>query len=45
MFGYINVNGAQLSEENKKNISVVLLWTLPEIKRVLWKKRTGTFEL
>lgn len=44
MFGYINVNGAQLSEENK-NISVVLLWALPEIKRVLWKKRTGTFEL
>ena len=44
MFGYINVNGAQLSEENKK-IQGILLWTLPEIKRVLWKKRTGTFEL
>ena len=43
MFGYINVNGAQLSEENKKNISVVLLWTLPEIKRVLWKKKDRHF--
>ena len=44
MFGYINVNGAQLSEENKKYISRIIV-ALPEIKRVLWKKRTGTFEL
>ena len=33
MFGYINVNGARI------------IVALPEIKRVLWKKRTGTFEL
>ena len=49
MFGYINVNGAQLSEgiksKRSEEIQGILLWTLPEIKRVLWKKRTGTFEL
>lgn len=45
MFGYINVNGAQLSEENKKIYQSYYCGLCLEIKRVLWKKRTGTFEL
>ena len=30
MFGYININQKELSEESKKNISGILLRTLPE---------------
>lgn len=45
MFGYINVNGAQLSEENKKNISVVLLWLCRKLKEFCGKKGQALFEL
>ena len=43
MFGYINVNGEQLSEEN--NLPVVLLWSVQKFKRILRQKGTGASKL
>ncbi len=46
MFGYINVNGAQLSEENKKIYQSYYCGLCRKLKEFCGKKkRTGTFEL
>lgn len=44
MFGYINVNGAQLSEENKKIYQSYYCGLCRKLKSSV-EKRTGTFEL
>mgnify|MGYP000149291767 FL=1 len=45
MFGYITVNKDTLSEENKKNISKLLLWAVPDNEVAVWQACTDGTKL
>ena len=40
MFGYININQKELTEEGKKSISGILLWALQTTEIKLWNQGT-----
>lgn len=45
MFGYININKSQLSEEERKAYQAYYMWSVPEVKDKLRSQGTGSVNL